>query len=93
MIFRHEVKSCCGKKSYVFVTQTGIKKVYLDKFRKAGYATPPQFIKAGLFYLVKPGFTASCVFGAKKIQVQASGKNAVKTLDQFEKLLDALTKK
>jgi len=77
----------------VFEADTPVKKLHLDKFKQKGFSAPPHFIKAGLFYVHKKGITATASFGQKRIQVQASGKNAEALLNEFEKILDELTRK
>ena len=93
VIRRHVVKTCCGQKQYIFECETAIRKTHLPAFKQAGYAFPPRLLKSGLFYVLKPNFVASAHFGSTKIQVRASGPKAVQLMNEFEKLLDSLTKK
>lgn len=96
LIRRHLIKTCgtCGgSKAVIFETETAVKKSHLPELLKAGYSSPRHYIKAGLFYIVKPGLVAEASFGATRINVKASGKYAEQHLNDFEKILDLLTKK
>ena len=76
----------------MFHTQKAVKKPHLDKFTSAGYVVPYKYVKAGLFYVQKNGLTATASLGSTKIHVKATNAHAVKLMDEFEKLLDDLTR-
>ena len=87
------VKSCCGgQKAYLFETPRAINRGDLPAFQQAGFSSPPHFEKAGLFYVVKPGLTATGSFGSTRLNVRASGAHAAHTLEVFEKLLEEVTR-
>lgn len=91
-INKHRIKSCCGGQSWLYETDTPVKKNHIDIFKQKGYSSPDHFAKAGLFYVQIRGLVATSSFGNRKIQIKVSGKDIGTLLDNFEKVLDELTK-
>jgi len=85
---RHIVKSCCGSRSFIFEVDKPIRKFQLSVFTDAGYAAPPSFKSAGIFYVRGFGIVATSSFGARKISVKCSGGQCSSQLDKFSALLD-----
>jgi hypothetical protein len=88
MIKRYMVKSCCGKSSYVFQTDSPVKKSHLAVFTGAGYTAPESYSQHGLFYIRGKGLTASASFGTNRISVRCGGADCGKKLDEFTALLE-----
>lgn len=93
MIVKHVVKQCCGgKKSWIFQTQSPVRKDFIEVFEQNGFVTLPHFVKSGLFYIQRGGLIATASFGSTKIQVRCGASN-LDLVDIFEKILDELTRK
>jgi hypothetical protein len=67
------VKSCCGGSGYVLILDWPISKTNLKTFTDSGYATSETYTKAGVFYIVRQGLTASGPYGGTKLQVRCGG--------------------
>ena len=91
LIVKHAIKTRCGGgRSFIFQTQTPVRKNHIEAFEKAGFVTLPHYVKSGLFYIQRGGLVATASFGSTKIQVRCSNSSA-DIIAKFEQILDELT--
>ena len=93
MIKRHQVRTCCGTKGYVFEVDKPVKREHMPAFQKAGYAVPPQYHKSGMFHVQIKGLVATAPFGTTKVQVRCSSGICRQLFDSFANLLEQVTRK
>ena len=91
MIKKQLIKSCCGSKAYIFITETAVNRATADQLRKQGYVSPQHFDKSGVFYVEYKGLKANASFGATKVTVRCASANCAHLLKSFEDALDSLT--
>jgi len=87
-ITRHVVKSCCGKKAFIFEADKPIRKFQLYVLTGAGFTAPPNFQQIGVFYIRNRNVVATTSYGSKKFNVKCFGDDCDEKLDALEELLD-----
>lgn len=88
MATRHTIKSCCGRKTFIFETSKPIRKFQLPLFKQEGFSAPENFKVAGIFYVSDGNVIATAPFGSNRISVYCHGDECEQKLDVFEELLD-----
>lgn len=86
---RHIVKSCCGRKTFIFETDKPIRKFQIPLFKDSGFEAPVNFLKIGVFYIRGNNIIATSSYGTRKISVHCYGDDCEEKLKDFEKLLDS----
>lgn len=89
-IIRHKVQSCCGHNSYVFECNRPVKRQHIEKFRKAGYLAPQNFVTSGVFYVAMKNLIATTAFGSSRVQIKCYGANCRELMDNFAITLETI---
>ena len=88
MIKRHAIKSCCGRKTFIFETDKPMRKAQLQVFLDKGYSAPDSYRQMGIFYVTKDKLIATGPYGSNRISIYCHGDGCESKLNSFETLLD-----
>ncbi|NJO18368.1 MAG: hypothetical protein HC877_22340 [Thioploca sp.] len=92
-IKKSAVASCCGRKKWIFQTESFVMRDHVEALRKHGFNAPTHMANAGMFFVEKRGLVASCPMGSNKIQIQCTLADCNQVMHEFETLIDKLTVK
>lgn len=91
MVQRRVTKACCGRKSIVMTLTSPVRRHHIDRFQKAGFQCPENYIKSGLLYARKDGFIGTATFGICNVNVRCNGQhNCQQIIDEFEGILKGI---
>lgn len=91
MVQRRVTRSCCNRKSLIFVTTVPVGRNHVPLFQQAGFQCPENYIKSGLLYAKKDGFVGTVTFGICNVNIRCNGQhNCNEIIDQFENVLKTI---
>lgn len=90
MINKVYMKTCCGRRAVTYTVAKPIRRNHVQLFQDAGFLIPERYMRTGLFYGRKDGFTATCNFGITRITARCSGANCDNLFAQFETVLEKI---